>query len=135
MLRRFAASALALGIWAVPAQAIDHQVIAVAGAFFPEVTYVQPGDTVTFINEDLTPRRIFGDDFNFVSPRLGQGESWTMTVVDAMPNDYFAKSFNVAETNDALGEGSIEAEAEADVDENGVIMRGALSFAPPPTDN
>ena len=61
MLRKTAAAALALGLISGSAYATEHEVAIVAGAFYPEITYVQPGDTVVIYNADDEPRKVFGD--------------------------------------------------------------------------
>lgn len=76
MLRKIGAAALAFGVLSAgTAQALEHQVMIIAGAFFPEITYVQDGDTVTFINQDIGQRQVFGEEFNFISPRISTTES------------------------------------------------------------
>lgn len=135
MLRKTAAAALALAVWALPAQAAEHEVLILAGGFYPEITYVQPGDSVTFVNTDQRPRRVFGDRYDFVSPKIKQNESWTLGIVANMRNDYFAKSFNVNATDTPVGEGSVTAQQEADVNDAGNVMRGVLSYAPPPAES
>jgi plastocyanin len=117
------------------AYATEHEVTIVAGAFYPEITYVQPGDTVTFYNADDTPRRVFGDEYHFKSPNLQTGDEYVITVFEGMPNDYYAKAFTVEGEDTSLGEGSVPAEEAADVDEDGKTMRGVLSFAPPPLED
>lgn len=50
-----------------------------------------------------------------------------------MPNQYYAKSYADGDTSGAtVGEGTTAAEQEADISTDGKIMRGVLSFAPPP---
>lgn len=134
MLRKIGAAALAFGVLSAgTAQALEHQVMIVAGAFFPEITYVQAGDTVTFINEDIGRREVFSDGFTFVSPKIATTESWTLTITDGMPNEYFAKSYADGDTSGStVGESGVPASEEADVTEDGKIMRGVLSFAPAP---
>lgn len=134
MLRKTAAAALALGLISGSAYATEHEVAIVAGAFYPEITYVQPGDTVVIYNADDEPRKVFGDAFHFVTPNLHTGEEYTLTVTEGMPNEYFGKSFADDDSGESFGEGVTDAEQIADSDEDGKKMRGVLSFAPPPLD-
>lgn len=134
MLRKTAAAALALGLISGSAYATEHEVAIVAGAFYPEITYVQPGDTVVIYNADDVPRKVFGDTFHFVTPNLHTGEEYTLTVTEGMPNEYFGKSFADDDSSESFGEGATDAEQIADSDEDGKKMRGVLSFAPPPLD-
>lgn len=134
MLRKTAAAALALGLISGSAYATEHEVAIVAGAFYPEITYVQPGDTVVIYNADDVPRKVFGDTFHFVTPNLHTGEEYTLTVTEGMPNEYFGKSFADDAGSESFGEGATDAEQIADSDEDGKKMRGVLSFAPPPLD-
>lgn len=129
MLRKTAAVALALGFSLTAAQAAEHEVAIVAEGFFPETTYVQPGDTVTFVNTDADPRRVFAEDFAFSSDALFSNDTFTLTVVADMPNQFYGRT----------GSGSLDTNAEArdlaDTDGEGRPMRGVLSFAPPPLEN
>ncbi|MCM2562907.1 hypothetical protein M8756_12220 [Lutimaribacter sp. EGI FJ00015] len=134
MFRITAAAALALGLMTGGVHAAEHEVAIVAGAFFPETTYVQPGDTVVIYNTDDVPRLVFGDQYHFVTPTLNSGEEYTLTIVDAMPNQYYGKSITTAGEGDNIGESGIPAEDEADTDETGKTMRGVFSFAPAPLD-
>ncbi|MFD1507867.1 cupredoxin domain-containing protein [Lacimonas salitolerans] len=126
MLRKTAVTALALGLSIASAQAAEHEIAIVAEGFFPEITYVQPGDTVTFVNTDTAPRRVFGDKFTFASDPLQEADAFTMTVIADMPNAFFGRT----------GTEELDDEATAvdlaDVNGEGQPMRGVLSFAPPP---
>ena len=132
MFRKPAAAALALGLMTGGVHAAEHEVAIIAGAFYPEITYVQPGDTVVIYNADQTPRKVFGELFHFVTPNLQNGDEYILTVTDGMPNEYYGKSFPLDGSDEPVGEGGETAEQEADVDEEGRIMRGVFSFAPPP---
>lgn len=129
MLRTTAAAALALGLSLASAQAAEHEVAIVAEGFFPEITYVQPGDTVTFVNADTAPRRVFGDEFTFSSDPLYENEAFTMNIVSDMPNQFYGRTGTEDLDNNA------EAVDLADTDGEGRPMRGVLSFAPPPLEN
>jgi plastocyanin len=128
MFRRTAAAALAFGMVTAGVQAAEHEVAIIDGAFYPEITYVQPGDTVLVYNADEVPRRVFGDEFTFISPKLMTEDAFTVTIVEDMPNEYYGKT----------GSGDIDvdtdqsAASQAQTDEDDNPMRGVFSFAPPP---
>lgn len=126
MLRKTAATALALGLSIASAQAAEHEIAIVAEGFFPEITYVQPGDTVTFVNTDTAPRRVFGDEFHFASEPLFEADSFTLSIVADMPNEFFGRT-GTEELNDEAAPVDL-----ADTDTEGRPLSGVLSFAPPP---
>ena len=127
MLRKTAAAAFAFGLISAGAYAAEHEVTILDGAFFPEITYVQPGDTVVIENASETPRTVFGDTFHFVTPSLNTGDQFVLTVTEDMPTNYFGTSA----TEGTVGEGGATAEQEADTDEEGNVMHGMLSFDAP----
>lgn len=129
MLRITAAAALALGLSIASAQAAEHEVAIVAEGFFPEITYVQPGDTVTFVNTYNMPRQVYGDAFTFHSSTMDETESFSISIVAGMPNEYYGRSGNSDLDTDG------DPAAQADTDGDGSPMRGVLSFAPPPLQN
>lgn len=106
-----------------------HEIAIVAGAFFPEVTFAQPGDRLVFVNLDETPRQIYKANPGFVSPRLSQNESWSVEISSTMQGDFFGRSQRLSEDQtEALKAGSVDADTLADSAQDGRVMRGAISF-------
>lgn len=134
MLRKIATAVLAASLWALPGHAAEYEIIIVDGAFFPEVSYVQAGDTVVFRNTGQQPRRVFGDQFEFASPMLQNNQAWAMTIAAGTRNSFYAKSFPEGSTEGEVGEGSATAEQSADTSGDGRPMRGVFSFAARPDD-
>ena len=93
--RRHVLAAIIATLLATPAMADSpnstrHEIAIVAGAFFPEITFAQPGDRLVFVNLDETPRLIYKAKPGFVSPRLSQNESWSVEISSTMQGDFIA---------------------------------------------
>ncbi|MGA0924731.1 MAG: hypothetical protein ACO3R6_09585 [Lutimaribacter sp.] len=107
----------------------QHEIAIVAGAFFPEVTFAQPGDRLIFVNFDETPRQIYKSKPGFVSPRLSQNESWSVVISSKMQGDFFGRSQRLtSDQTQALDSGDLVGDTLADSAQDGRIMRGGISF-------
>jgi plastocyanin len=77
------AAALALAVSA-PAQAATTNVAIKKGGFSPAGVTITTGDTVTWLNTDITKHQVVSDAGKFASPILQPGQSWSYTF--ALPN-------------------------------------------------
>ena len=132
--RRHVLAAIIASLLATPAMADSpnstrHEIAIVAGAFFPEITFAQPGDRLVFVNLDETPRLIYKAKPGFVSPRLSQNESWSVEISSTMQGDFFGRTQGLNEDQtEALKAGSVAADTLADSAQDGRVMRGGISF-------
>lgn len=108
----FAATMTAFG--AQSAAAEEHVVIITGSSFFPQVTYVDPSDTVRFVNESSTTQSINGQDGNWEVLNIPNGGAATLTIVEGMKNQYTGDGFTSAETGETI------------------TPTGSISFANPP---
>lgn len=102
------ALAAAVSFVAGAAQAGTHSVLIMDGGYFPEVIYVQPGDSIVFENMSASAHRL-----------VGQGDAWTSG--DISPEDSF--EIVVDEQTPLSYSGR---------DSGGMEVEGALSFDPAP---
>jgi len=64
---------------------------------------IKPGDTVTWINRDLAPHTATAKDKSWTSPRLRQGEEWTLVITESTFDKYFCKYHPAMKASLALG--------------------------------
>ena len=132
--RRHVLAGIIATLLATPAMADSpnttrHEIAIVAGAFFPEVTFAQPGDRLVFVNLDEIPRQIYKAIPGFVSPRLSQNESWSVVISSKMQGDFFGRSQRLtSDQTQALDSGDLVGDTLADSAQDGRIMRGGISF-------
>ena len=70
-----------LGVsFASTASADDFVILMEEGAFFPEITYLIPGDTVTFINKNDGTIEAISADSSWKTGQLAFDESYVLTV-------------------------------------------------------
>ncbi len=72
--------ALATTSFASAASAANLNIIFVDGGFFPEITYLQPGDTATFINEEDGPRTAEAIDQSWSTGSLSVNGTYVLSV-------------------------------------------------------
>ncbi|MCX7567053.1 hypothetical protein OS189_11940 [Sulfitobacter sp. F26169L] len=87
---RAAISAAALSGTAGFASAEQYHVLMMDYAFFPEISYVEPGDIVVFENISGNTRTIAADDGSWVVQGLANGATATLTIEENMPNQYLS---------------------------------------------
>ncbi|KEJ88073.1 hypothetical protein [Sulfitobacter donghicola] len=115
---RAAITAAALTGTAGSASAEEYHVLMMEYAFFPEISYVQPGDTIVFENLSGSTRSVLADDASWLVADLADGSSAVLNVVEGMPNKY------VSMVPGGAGD-------EVDADGN-VTVTGTLNFSGAP---
>lgn len=100
---RAAVAAAALTFSASTASAEQYRVLALEGAFFPEISYVQPGDQVTFVNMSGVSLEVAGANDSWSLPSISDGGETTLLITADMPNKYFALGTAVEGGNNTAG--------------------------------
>lgn len=85
----YAASALALGM-ATAAHAEEHLVVLTGFTYFPAVVYVDPGDTIRFINSSGEDQVVVGKDAGWTIGPLANNEEGTLEVTAETELKFFA---------------------------------------------
>lgn len=85
---RAAATAVTMTFAAGPASADNFQILMMDYAFFPEISYVKPGDTVTFVNMSGATREIEAEGGEWEVTALADGAEITFPIVEGMSNIY-----------------------------------------------
>ena len=85
---RAGATAVALTCAAGAASAENYRVLMLDYAFFPEISYVTPGDTITFVNVSGTTRTIEAQDTEWLIEDLADGAESTLAITQGMKNQY-----------------------------------------------
>ena len=120
MLRKLGVWGAALSMAATPVLAIEHVVMVYSDGFFPTTSYVQPGDTVRFVNLSEVEESVFSLN--------------TVPTEDPDDGDAVVEVFSIGPIpveDDVVVE--VVAEAEGDYQlASSVEAIGVLSFAPPP---
>lgn len=88
---RAAVTATALTGTAGAASAEEFRVLMMDYAFFPETSYVQPGDTITFVNMSGITRVIKSKNGAWETAELIDGAEATVTVFDGMQTAYITR--------------------------------------------
>ncbi len=130
MLKNYRARAAALAALITcatgPVAAESYEVMIMEYGFFPEVSYVQEGDQLIFINMSGLTRRIEGRDAVWVTPDMADGTQFTLNVAADMPDTF--KSYVEGVESEATTEGG---DTEAVDDPNGTIL-GKLNYSAAP---
>jgi len=109
-------------------------------SFFPSVSYVQAGDTITFINNSGVDRDLRSKNAQWFIPDVADGAQASITVGEGWKNDYLSRikgSGNGGQ--EATGEevnadtASIDQSNEKLAAEPGTIL-GVLAFGQPPSE-
>lgn len=115
---RAAVTAAALTCTTGSASAEQFRILMMDYAFFPEISYVQPGDVVIFTNSSGQTRDVAAEDGSWAFEGMADGSEATLNIVPGMPNRF--GSFVQGGAGDA-------------VDENGnVQVSGVLNFSGQP---
>ncbi len=93
------AAAFALGM-ATAAQAEDHTIVVTGFSYFPAVTYVLPGETVTFVNESGEEQTVVGKDAGWVVGPLADGADGSLTVTEETELKFFSAYQNCENGNE-----------------------------------
>jgi len=87
---RAAVAAAAFAGTAGTAGAEEQHVLMMDYAFFPEVSYVEPGDTVVFENMSGETRSLLADDATWAVLSIDDGESVSLEITEDMPTEYYS---------------------------------------------
>lgn len=118
---RAAVTAAALTCTAGSASAEEYHILMMDYAFFPEISYVQPGDVIVFENISGSTRSIGADNASWMVLDIADGATGTLNITENMSNKYASAVPG--------GEGD-------EVDENGnVQVIGTLNFSGAPVAN
>lgn len=88
---RGAVTAIALACTAGSVSADNFRIIITDFAVFPDVSYVQRGDTVIFENNSGVARIIGSRNSRWVTPEVAAGGEIAVFIGDDAPNEYFAR--------------------------------------------
>lgn len=88
---RAAVTAAALTCTTGSASAENFDILIMEMSFFPSVSYVQPGDTLTFINESGVDRDIRSRNLDWFIPDLANGASASIVIEDSWKNEYLSR--------------------------------------------
>ncbi len=94
--------------------ALEHQILVLPDAYFPQTSYVTSGDTLVFTNESDVVITVTSADEEWTTGALGFDQSSSILVVPGMTTDFFHEGVE---------------------DENGdPAVTGIISFIAPPLD-
>ncbi len=139
MLKNYRARAAALAALITcatgPVAAESYEVMIMEYGFFPEISYVQEGDQLTFINMSGVTRRIEGRDAVWVTPEMADGAQYVLNIEARMPNTF--KSYvegveaGAATAADDAAADTDAATTETADDPDGTIL-GKLNYSAAP---
>ncbi|MEH6644700.1 hypothetical protein [Sulfitobacter sp.] len=132
ILKGAAAAVAALTFTAGSSAAENYRVLMMGQAFFPDVSYVQDGDTLTFVNMSGISRTISADDGSWSTPELSDGAEATISVIRGMAN-IFQFQLEAVDPAAATADDTTTAEettTEAPADD---IIIGKMNFSTQPT--
>ena len=72
-----------------PVQALEHHILVLPDAYFPQTSYVIAGDKLIFLNESDVSITVTSVDEQWTTGPLGNNESSTITVTAGMITDFF----------------------------------------------
>lgn len=121
---RAAVTAAALTCTTGSASAEEFRIMMMETAFFPDVSYVQPGDTVTFVNMSGTTRTIQALNNDWAIADMPDGAETAITVSQGWKSQYLSRLVGDGVPTDLSNEQGLD-------QEEGTIM-GVLSLSQPP---
>ena len=83
-----------------PLIAEEHMVVVTGFSYFPEIVYVQPGDTVLFINKSGTDQTVFARDGSWVVGPLPNNGEASLTITGQTELNYFGLTRRDAAADD-----------------------------------
>lgn len=113
-------------IFATSAAASDYEILLLGNGFFPEVTYLSEGETVTFRNVSDGSVEVESVTEDWSTDILGTDETFDLVVTGETVKEF-------AYAIEAASSGS-EADVSSDEGEENVLPTGAFSFDAPPSD-
>lgn len=97
-----------------PVQALEHEILVLPDAYFPQTSYVTAGDTLAFFNEVGASITVTSIDEQWTTGPMGMDQSAIIGVSDGMTTDFYL---------------------EGSEDESGVpAVTGIISFVVAPLD-
>ena len=85
---RAAFTAAALTCTTGSASAEQYRVLMMEHAFFPDVSFVQPGDSIIFVNMSGETRDIVASDDSWTIEAMANGAEVTLELVEGMPSAF-----------------------------------------------
>ena len=137
---RAAVTAAALTCTTGYASAENFDIMIMEMSFFPSVSYVQPGDTLTFINESGVDRDIRSRNAQWFIPGLAVGASASIVIEQGWKNEFLSRIKGSGNGGNDGADGEVVSNDylttdlsndEAVVDEAGTIM-GILKYSGAP---
>ena len=91
-------SIAALGLCAAQSASAEQYDIQIEeGAFYPEITYLIPGDEVKFVNNNGGTVKVVSSDASWVSGEISEGQSYLLSVTpETKLNFALASDFEIA---------------------------------------
>ncbi len=99
-------AAAASFLFATGAQAEEHVVLIVDGAYFPPLVYVSAGDSLVFLNHSAATAEVIGAEEAWTSGPIGVDASFTLPITEEMP-----ATFSSPAVDDTTFEGAITFDA------------------------
>ena len=141
IMMRAAVTAAALTFTAGATAAENYRVLMMDYAFFPDVSFVQDGDTITFVNLSGITRVIAARNGTWTTPELADGGEATISIVQGMHSTFQTKidgvgGAGVTATENGSGDDVTDttdgSEVEGQTAEEGTII-GNLNFSAAPS--
>lgn len=89
-----AAFAAIATLFASAAQAETHEILVMEIAYFPEITYVQQGDTIVFKNDSTVTHTVRSSDGSWVLASIPYAGEATIQVTNNMVTDFGGSAWN-----------------------------------------
>ncbi|MFD2740876.1 hypothetical protein ACFSUD_14930 [Sulfitobacter aestuarii] len=90
--------------------AADHEVLITEGAYFPSLTYAQPGDRLIFINSSDAAQTVTGAEESWSSGPIPIDGSFVLDLAEEIPQGFSGPGL-----------------------EDGEMLEGSFTFEPAPT--
>jgi plastocyanin len=87
---RAAITAAALTCTTSSASAEQFEILMMENAFFPEVSYLRPGDEVIFINQSGRTLNVAAEDGSWEVATVSDGMQASLMIIEGMPNQFGA---------------------------------------------
>ena len=121
----FSLTALGLSL-AQGASAADFTILMEEGAFYPEITYLAPGDVVTFTNKNTSAVEAIAGDASWTTGQLSMDASYALTVTPET-------ALQFAFASDAEKSGSLSFSLAPLSEDSGDELGGGDGFTPEAT--
>lgn len=133
---RAAVAAVALTCTTGSASAENYEILVLEFSFFSSVSYVQPGDSLTFVNNSGIDRDVRSRNANWFITDLADGASASIVVEDGWKNEYMSRikgagngSDNTTETDINLDDASIDYTGDDSVEAVPGTIMGILNYS------